>query len=169
MGTGSSVKRIVLSTIFITAEFPLSLFHSVFYLFFFWRSHSASGILVSRPGMEPCALQWKLGVLTTGHQGSPYCSFLNKLPIPQAALRQPMRRLDCTPPADPAPALTACRDEDVHRVTEGPHAPFGDGSDPHGARGVVHLDRKLSKAAVLANFFRELFLGGRQERKEVKY
>ena len=34
MGTGSSVKRIVLSTIFITAEFPLGLFHSVFYFFF---------------------------------------------------------------------------------------------------------------------------------------
>ncbi|OWK10497.1 hypothetical protein Celaphus_00005877, partial [Cervus elaphus hippelaphus] len=60
------------------------------------------------------------------------------------------------------------RDEDLHRVTEGPHAPFGDGSDPHGARGVVHLNRKLSEAAALANFFRELFLGG-QTGKEKKF
>lgn len=64
------------------------------------------------------------------------------------------------------PALTVCRDEYLHRVTEGPDPPCGDGRNPHGTRGIVGLDRKLSKAAVLAGFFRELFLGTERKGKE---
>ena len=92
MGTSSSVKRIILSTIFITVEFPFGLFHSVF-VFFFEEPLSPWDLsFPTRDGTLCPAV--KLGVLTTGHQGSPHFSFLNKLPIPPAALWQPTCRLD---------------------------------------------------------------------------
>lgn len=84
MGTSSSVKRIILSTIFITVEFPFGLFHSVF-VFFFEEPLSPWDLsFPTRDGTLCPAV--KLGVLTTGHQGSPIhiivlchgCSFLFK-------------------------------------------------------------------------------------------
>ena len=39
-----------------------------FWFFIFWP-HLTWGILVPRPGIAPCLLQWKQGVLTTGPPG----------------------------------------------------------------------------------------------------
>ena len=37
---------------------------------FFWAHHAACGMLVACPGIDPCPLQWKCGVLTTGPPGN---------------------------------------------------------------------------------------------------
>lgn len=50
------------------------------------------------------------------------------------------------------------RNDDIHWLTEGPDAPFSNGRDSHCAGGIVDLDRNLSPAAILADFFRKLFL-----------
>ena len=41
-----------------------------FFSFFFWLHHTACGILVPQPGIEPVPLQWKHGILTTGPPGN---------------------------------------------------------------------------------------------------
>ena len=43
--------------------------------------HEACGILVPWPRIKPVPLQWKLGVLSTGHQGHPDVDFFICLPI----------------------------------------------------------------------------------------
>lgn len=66
-------------------------------------------------------------------------------------------------------ALTVCRDEYFHWVTERPDASPGDSGNPHCAHGVVDLNRNLSTAAIPANFFRQLFLGTEKEGRGIKY
>lgn len=100
---------------------------------------------------------------------SGFVSSLTQIPIPQVTLAictlsgltfyQPIRNL----------ALTVCRDEHFHWVTERPNSPSGDGGNPHCARGIVDLNRNLSTAAILANFFRQLFLGIEKEGRGMKY
>lgn len=63
------------------------------------------------------------------------------------------------------PALTVCRDEDFHWGTERPHPSFGDSRDAHCAGGVVDTDGDLSTTAVLADVFRQLFLGMKKKGK----
>ena len=43
---------------------------TVLFFFFFWLHRAACRILVPRPGSNPCPLQWKRGVLTTGPPGN---------------------------------------------------------------------------------------------------
>ena len=48
-------------------------FTPISYISFFfplWQHHLAWGILVAWPGIKPCPLKWKHGVLTTGLLGS---------------------------------------------------------------------------------------------------
>lgn len=54
--------------------------------------------------------------------------------------------------------LTVFRDDYFHWLTEGSNAPFSDDRDSHYAGGIVDLDRNLSPAAILADFFRQFFL-----------
>ena len=44
---------------------------SLLFSFFFWPYCVQCSILIPSPGMNPCPLQWKQGVLITGSQGSP--------------------------------------------------------------------------------------------------
>ena len=39
--------------------------------FFFWLYHTACGISVLQPGIEPRSWQWKAGILTVSQQGTP--------------------------------------------------------------------------------------------------
>lgn len=165
MGTSSSVKRIILSTIFITVEFPFGLFHSGFC--FLEEPLNMWDLSFPTRGGTLCPAVEARG-LNHWTPGKPLFFILKQAAHPTScSLATHVSPGLILPLADLAPALTACRDEDLHRVTEGPHTPFGDGSNPYGACGIVRLNRKLSKAAVLANFFQELFLGGQtgKERK----
>ena len=49
----------------------------IFFFFFFLLHHVVCGILVPSQGLNPLPLQWKHGVLTMDHQGSPALELLN--------------------------------------------------------------------------------------------
>lgn len=63
----------------------------------------------------------------------------------------------------PSP-LTVFRDDYFHWLTEGSNAPFSDGRNSHCAGGIVGLDRNLSPAAILADFFRKFFLKTKKQK-----
>ena len=51
--------------------FSLSLLPAFALFFFFWLYHTACGISVLQPGIEPRSWQWKAGILTVSQQGTP--------------------------------------------------------------------------------------------------
>ena len=74
------------------------------FIYLFLSHHSACRVLVPWTKINPCPLQWKLEVLTTGHQGSPNkCSFLwsfsqSVRSLSRVQLCDPM---DCSAPGFP--------------------------------------------------------------------
>lgn len=61
------------------------------------------------------------------------------------------------------------RDEYFHWGTERADPSRGNRGNPHCARGVVDLNGNLSVAVILADFFRQLFLGRDKKEKEMKH
>lgn len=134
------------------------------------------------PGSQPSC---HLGPLTVTPVGGLACWHGVYLPLPQphaSSLPLPTRLwplfLSLNPAIQPgrthsvahgAPALTMCRDEDFHRGTERPHSSFGDCRDPYCAGGIVDWNGNLSAAAVLANVFRQLFLGTEKKGEDMKH
>ena len=68
VATPATIRKVRIRTLWIRFLGLCSLLHFRFF-FFFWPCCMACGILVSEPGMDPCYLQWKLRILTTGLPG----------------------------------------------------------------------------------------------------
>ena len=67
---------LLMAFLLLLLRFPLSLIFAIllffFLIFFFWPCHAACWFSVSQPGMEPRPQQWKPGILTLCHQGTPF-------------------------------------------------------------------------------------------------